>query len=153
MNDEPKFEVGQVVVATSSYNGSLTKDKRYVVTKYEPRTRVETYTFPAYVTVIGDFGKPVTGHTYRFKAVEDEVQKLSPPDPRQCQALKPNGENFMTFGGGHKMLQCKERPVWLATENHPGKDGMRGSMTLCDTCSETMKAQLGETFATLEPLK
>lgn len=61
------FNVGDIVIATSSYNWLLTEGKQYVVTKYEPEFRDETFTWPAYVTVIGDSGKPVTGHTYRFK--------------------------------------------------------------------------------------
>ena len=67
---EPKFEVGQVVGSTCGYCGLLTKGARYVVTKFEPAVADLDFTWPAYVTVIGDFGKPVTGHTYRFRAVE-----------------------------------------------------------------------------------
>jgi hypothetical protein len=67
---EQKFRVGQVVVATSNYGGLLTEGKQYVVIKYEDKFYDTNFTWPAYVTVIGDLGKPVTGHTYRFRAVE-----------------------------------------------------------------------------------
>lgn len=71
---EQVFEVGQKVVATGSYNWLLTKGKQYEVIKYEPPFPEPNigFTWPAYVTVIGDSGKPVTGHTYRFRALKDE---------------------------------------------------------------------------------
>lgn len=65
-----EFVVGQTVIATRSYGHSLTEGKTYVVTKFEPEFRDTNFTWPAYVTVIGDFGKPVTGHSYRFKIKE-----------------------------------------------------------------------------------
>ena len=66
------FEVGQSVVATGSYNWLLTEGKQYVVTGHQPEEYTPTFTWPAYVTVIGDSGKPVTGHTQRFRALKDE---------------------------------------------------------------------------------
>jgi hypothetical protein len=63
------FEVGQVVEATGSYSWLLTEGKRYEVVNYDPPVVTPTFTFPAYVTVIGDSGKPVVGHTYRFRAI------------------------------------------------------------------------------------
>jgi hypothetical protein len=71
ITEEPSFSVGQIVVATGSYNWLLTKGRRYTVTKFEEGFRGETFTWPAYVTVIGDSGKPVTGHAYRFRALGD----------------------------------------------------------------------------------
>lgn len=70
---KPEFEVGQEVEATGSYMHQLTKGKKYTVTKYEPEYPEPGigFTWPAYVTVIGDFGKPVTGHAYRFRAAKD----------------------------------------------------------------------------------
>jgi hypothetical protein len=62
-----KFSVGQKVKATGSYMHQLTEGKEYTVVKYEDPVHTPTFTWPAYVTVIGDFGKPVTGHTHRFK--------------------------------------------------------------------------------------
>jgi hypothetical protein len=64
------FEVGETVIATGWYNWSITSGKEYTVTKYQPEMREETFTWPAYVTVIDDTGKPLTGHTYRFKKKE-----------------------------------------------------------------------------------
>ena len=73
MRPETVFEVGETVVATGSYFWSLTEGKQYVVVKYEPPYREPdlAFTWPAYVTVIGDHGKPVTGHTYRFRRLEN----------------------------------------------------------------------------------
>ena len=89
---EPKFNVGQLVVATGSYNWLLTEGKQYVVIKYEPEYYDLNFTLPAYVTVIGDSGKPVTGHTHRFRAVEDAepVQYISDATPHEVgtEAMK-----------------------------------------------------------------
>lgn len=64
------FNVGQTVISVCGYNWLLTKGKEYTVIKVEPECRSDngSFTWPEYVTVIGDFGEPVTGHTYRFKA-------------------------------------------------------------------------------------
>ena len=51
------------------------------------------------------------------------MSELTPPDLGQCQAIKPNGHTFMTLGGRPGMERCKSKPVWLATENHPGAPG------------------------------
>ncbi len=64
---DQKFEVGQKVIATGSYGWLLTQGKEYEVIKYEPEVRDPTFTWPAYVTVIGDSGKPVSGHAHRFR--------------------------------------------------------------------------------------
>lgn len=66
------FTVGQVVVATGrldGYQNHLTAGKEYTVTKYEPKVpdANASFTWPAYVTVIGDLGEPITSHTYRFR--------------------------------------------------------------------------------------
>lgn len=71
MGKDQVFVVDQVVVATGSYNWLLTEGKQYKVVKYEPECRDPTFTWPAYVTVIGDSGKPVTGHTHRFRPLKE----------------------------------------------------------------------------------
>lgn len=70
---ERVFEVGETVVATCSHAWHITEGKQYVVTKYEPPYPAPDigFTWPAYVTVIGDFGKSVTCHTHRFRRLED----------------------------------------------------------------------------------
>jgi hypothetical protein len=73
---------------------------------------------------------------------------LIPPDKEQCQVDKPNGQGFMTLGGGHKMIRCTNKPKWIGTENKPGPDGMIGSMSLCDKCKLQLEKQLGDGFAT-----
>lgn len=71
MTEESVFSVGQVVVATGSYCWHLTEGKKYTVVDYQPRQVGPTFTWPAYVTVIGDSGKKVTGHTHRFRPLND----------------------------------------------------------------------------------
>ena len=63
------FIVGQRVQATGSYMYSLTEGEEYIVVGYEDKLVTPTITFPPYVTVIGDHGKPVTGHAYRFRVI------------------------------------------------------------------------------------
>lgn len=65
-NHEPIFTVGQHVVATGSYMWSLTEGKVYTVVGYTPERPTPSFTFPASVTVVGDLGNHVTGHTHRF---------------------------------------------------------------------------------------
>lgn len=74
MPDEPKkpeFEIGQVVVAMHSHGHQITEGKQYKVTHYQPEVYDPTFTWPAYVTVIGDFGRRVQCHTYRFRALQE----------------------------------------------------------------------------------
>lgn len=76
--NEIVFDVGQTVVATGSYQHSITEGKQYKVVRYQAEFYNPTFTWPAYVTVIGDFGKAVTSHTYRYRALrEGEVDTLA----------------------------------------------------------------------------
>lgn len=59
----------------------------------------------------------------------------------------------MTLGGGHRMVRCKEKPDFIATERVPGADGKRGSMSVCAACRVQMEKQLGGDFATFKALK
>ena len=64
---------------------------------------------------------------------------LIPPDFKQCQAyLNVARHTFMTLGPRPKPVRCSNAPVWLAVETKPGKDGLHGSMTLCQSCAEIM---------------
>lgn len=71
-----------------------------------------------------------------------KVKKLTPPDLLRCQAEKPNGESFMTLGGGPKLERCRREPTVIATEIKPGKDGQIGSMSLCDKCAAVLQKQM-----------
>lgn len=62
------FTVGQKVIATGPYMHQLTEGKEYTVTAVEPEVCTTTFTWPEYTTVIGDSGKPVTGHSHRWRA-------------------------------------------------------------------------------------
>jgi hypothetical protein len=76
--------------------------------------------------------------------VQPPTQKpLEPPDPKQCQAEISNGVTFMTMGGRHEMVRCKEKPIVIIEELHPGKDGLHGSMALCASCWKVAIKQLG----------
>ena len=68
-----KFYEGQRVTATGSYGYLLTRGKEYVVVGVEPPCVLPTFTFPEYLTVIGDDGKRVTGHSHRFQPVAENT--------------------------------------------------------------------------------
>lgn len=81
------------------------------------------------------------------------MSTLTPPDIDQCQAEKPNGQSFMTLGGGPGYVRCADEPTVIATENKAGRDGLKGSMSLCDECKAKLLEQMGTdyaTFATIE---
>jgi hypothetical protein len=82
--------------------------------------------------------------------LEDRV--LEPPDRERCQAEKST-TNFMTFGGEiGKMVRCTNKPTVIATEATPGKDGLRGSMSLCEDCRWAFLERTPPGFATFEPI-
>lgn len=66
------FEVGQLVVSKDGYYGLLVEGKTYTVTDYQPEDRDINFTWPAYVSVLDDKGKKVTGHAYRFTPAPKE---------------------------------------------------------------------------------
>jgi len=63
-------------------------------------------------------------------------ESLIPADLTRCQAEKPNGESFMTLGGGHKMVRCENAPTCVVYEMKAGPDGKCGSMSLCRKCRD-----------------
>ena len=79
------------------------------------------------------------------------MKKLIPPDRARCQAEIPNGASFMTLGGRPELVRCTSAPTVIVREKLPGKDGQRGSMSLCGVCLVVFKQQLGEDFADVIP--
>jgi hypothetical protein len=79
--------------------------------------------------------------------------ELTPPDTKRCQAEKPNGATFMSLGGVPKLVRCTNKPTMIATEKEPGKDGQRGSMSLCDECFAVFQKQapVAATFERITP--
>ena len=68
--------------------------------------------------------------------------KLISPDLERCQAEKPNGVNPFTLGGRFKWTRCVNKPLFIVTEKKPGKDGLIGSMSLCDHCLAVFNKQM-----------
>lgn len=64
---------------------------------------------------------------------------LIPPDFNRCQAF-PNVARHspFTLGPMPKPVRCVSKPVWLAVETKAGEDGLKGSMTLCQSCAELL---------------
>jgi hypothetical protein len=78
---------------------------------------------------------------------------LTPPDKERCQADVPNGNSFMTLGGRPGRVRCSNIPVVIAKENKAGEDGRKGSMSLCEGCSQVFIGKMGVTYATMTPIK
>lgn len=80
--------------------------------------------------------------------------KLTPPDPDRCQAEKPNGASFMTFGGIPKLERCTNRPFVIVKERVADpRDGLKGSMSLCEGCLKTFKKQCPEKQVSLQLIR
>lgn len=84
-----------------------------------------------------------------MKKAKEVMLPLEAPDLKRCQTIRRSG-SFLSMGGIPKETRCREKAVWIATEAKPGKDGRRGSMSVCDGCQEKLKKQLGPGYATFE---
>lgn len=81
-----------------------------------------------------------------------KLKPLIPPDLKQCQGERHNGNSFMTLGGVPGYIRCEKKPIVIATERKPGKDGRIGSMSLCMECWTAMMEQLGDDHAIVKPI-
>jgi hypothetical protein len=74
------------------------------------------------------------------------MSKLTPPDPRRCQAEISGPHGFMTLGPRPRPERCKEPALVIARETKPGPDGLHGEMSLCSACyAEFLKRMPGGT--------
>lgn len=62
--------------------------------------------------------------------------KLEPHDLHRCQAEVISYTPFIMGGKPFMRTRCRAKPHWVVKETVAGKDGLRGSMTLCDSCAE-----------------
>lgn len=65
------------------------------------------------------------------------IKKLRPADPKQCQAEWKTG-SFMTLGP-REWERCTSAPIAIIVEIKPGKDRLRGSMSVCADCLAIFK--------------
>lgn len=66
--------------------------------------------------------------------------KLTPVDKERCQAeIRRNGP--MRLGVVEGYTQCCAKPVAVVSEKKAGPDGLRGSMSMCDSCLDVFKKQ------------
>lgn len=79
--------------------------------------------------------------------------KLEPVDLERCQCEETPAHSFMTFGPKPKTQRCDQKPVWVATENKPGEDGLMGSMSLCEAHRQSLIKKMGTDFATIVKIK
>jgi hypothetical protein len=71
---------------------------------------------------------------------------IQPVDTKRCQSEKPNGHSFMTLGGVPGLVRCSNTPIVIVIEAVKGKDGLKGSMSLCDECLAVALKQLPEGY-------
>ena len=79
------------------------------------------------------------------------TKELIKPDFDRCQAEVLDG-SFMTLGP-RSFVRCKNKPVYIATENEPQEDGLIGSMSLCEECSNILIGEYGKDFAVFKKVK
>lgn len=60
---------------------------------------------------------------------------LEPPDLNQCQTLITTYHPWVMGGHVYQTERCPNKPHWLVIEVVPDKDGLMGSMTMCDHCA------------------
>lgn len=81
-------------------------------------------------------------------------KELTPPDETQCQSLRPNGYNFMSFGGVPGHVRCRNLPIVVVTERETShEDGQKGSMSLCPLCFNKFVEQKGQDYATVRAIE
>lgn len=82
------------------------------------------------------------------------MPELTPPDPKRCQAEAIEYRPFVMGGSVWQSERCESKPHWLVTEIVPDKDGLMGSMTMCDEHAAIFieKKQLPPENYTMEPI-
>jgi len=83
--------------------------------------------------------------------------KLIPPDKKRCQrqfvsGCWPDAAHFMIIGP-RELIRCKNKPAYIIKERKPGRDGKKGSMSLCACCFTTFIREFGLHFADIKKLK
>lgn len=63
---------------------------------------------------------------------------LESPSFDQCQAMVRPKHGPFILGPKPRHEQCRNKPVWIATEIIAGTDGKQGSMSLCQECADAM---------------
>lgn len=81
------------------------------------------------------------------------MSTLIPADPDRCQTEITEYRPFIMGGDVNQTRRCSNAPTWIATEKKPGKDGQRGSMSLCDDCREQLVKQFTKAGKALPEFK
>lgn len=86
------------------------------------------------------------------------MAELTPPDKERCQARVPTGGPFAMGGpagdprDGYR-VRCSNKPDVIIEELFPGPDGLRGSMSLCNSCLKVFGEQGGTPTVKVEPIQ
>ncbi len=68
---------------------------------------------------------------------------LIPPDLARCQCEITTRNPWVMGGPVKTTIRCDRRPKWIATEKAAGPDGLRGAMSLCDSCRKECEKKMG----------
>lgn len=82
---------------------------------------------------IGMIPRACNNYEPKSKKRAGKRTKLVPADRQRCQVERPVGP-FVLGGVIGSMIRCSNKPVVIATEVKPAKDGQRGSMSICTDC-------------------
>lgn len=90
----------------------------------------------------------------RTKRIGGHCDMIEPLDVERCQAEVPNGATFMTFGGVPGLVRCTSKPRYVLVERKRNKkDKLHGAMTVCTSCFEVFKKQVGEATVNIFEIK
>ncbi len=69
---------------------------------------------------------------------------MEKPDKKRCQAdiqIVPSIRTALRLGAPdiHAWKRCENAPIVIVKEKKPGKDGKKGSMSLCADCLQKFK--------------
>lgn len=70
------------------------------------------------------------------------MSKRIAPDKNRCQTEITPSYGPFRFGPPDRPRRCENKPTVIAKEIRKGKDGKRGSMSLCESCLVVMNKQM-----------
>lgn len=69
-------------------------------------------------------------------------KKRIPADKKRCQVIKYNAFSL----GGDLTTRCTNEPSWIVEETIPGKDGLKGSQSVCSECKQDWQHKVPKTW-------
>ena len=86
----------------------------------------------------------------KYAEIEKEENFIQ-ADLERCEA-EITTQNPFGMGDSKKIERCSNKPTTVLTEKEKGEDGLKGSMSLCDSCLEVAKKELDMDMFTIEKI-